>query len=299
MKLLSFGALNIDHVYQLPHIILEGETLSATGLEFFPGGKGFNQGAALTCSGAHTYLAGQIGADGQFMLDFLKERGANVDLVREVTAPTGHAIIQIDQEGRNCIIIYGGANRQLTRAYIDSVFSQFDEGDLVLLQNEVNELAYILEAAKKRGLQVALNPSPIDEVLSTLDYRLVDYLIVNEIEGHALTNETEPEAILRSLKQRYPNCTVLLTLGSDGSASLIDNKVHKQAIFPTKVVDTTAAGDTYAAYVLSSLSKGYSLAEAMELASFASSLAVSRKGAATSVPFWDEVVEGLAQAKKG
>ena len=123
MKILSFGSLNIDYVYTVPHFVKKGETLSAKGLNVYTGGKGLNQSIALSRAGLNTYMAGAVRTDGMFLLENLKEAGVNtehVKILQEVR--TGNAIIQNDADGDNCIILYGGANQSVTKEQINEVF---------------------------------------------------------------------------------------------------------------------------------------------------------------------------------
>ena len=141
MKVLCFGSLNIDMVYAVPHFVRGGETLAAHGLARYTGGKGLNQAVALARAGASVRMAGAIGEDGRFLLDALSAAGADTALVEvRPDTPTGHAIIQNDAAGDNCILLYGGANRTITQQQICRTVAAFAPGDAILLQNEVNGL---------------------------------------------------------------------------------------------------------------------------------------------------------------
>ena len=134
MKVLSFGSLNIDYTYKVDHFVQKGETLSSESLQVFSGGKGLNQSVALAKAGVETYHAGAIGEDGRFLLEVLKEAGANTDMVVVRTdVRTGNAIIQNDKEGDNCILLYGGANQAITDEQIDETVAHFEKGDFLLL----------------------------------------------------------------------------------------------------------------------------------------------------------------------
>ena len=139
MKVLNFGSLNIDYVYDVDNFVRKGETISSKALKVFCGGKGLNQWVALARGGAEVYQAGMIGKDGQFLLDLLKEVGVNIDnIVIRDDIRTGNAIIQRDKSGDNCIILFAGANRSITKDYVDKVLSGFKEGDYIVLQNEIS-----------------------------------------------------------------------------------------------------------------------------------------------------------------
>ena len=147
MKVLNYGSLNIDHVYQVDQIVQPGQTIDSYGVNVFPGGKGMNQSIAIARAGSRVYHAGNIGADGQFMKELLEEAGADCTWLRTVDVGTGSTFIQVDSNGQNCIVLNGGANRANTREYVDQVLADFGEGDLILLQNEINEVGYMIEKA--------------------------------------------------------------------------------------------------------------------------------------------------------
>ena len=134
MKILSFGSLNIDYVYFVPHFVKKGETLSAKELNVYTGGKGLNQSIALARAGVETYQAGAIGTDGMFLLEQLKEAGVKTDLVKILDdVRTGNAIIQNDDEGDNCIVLFGGANQAITKEQVDEVFKDFTNEDITVV----------------------------------------------------------------------------------------------------------------------------------------------------------------------
>ena len=159
MKVLNIGSMNLDMVYSVDHIVQPGETEATGGMNIFLGGKGMNQSVALAKAGARVYQGGMIGEDGQPFLDACGEYGVNADFIRTVPGKSGHAIIQIDKNAQNCILLYGGANQMLTEEYVDEVLSHFGAEDMLLLQNEVNQLPYIVDRAYEKGMQIALNPS--------------------------------------------------------------------------------------------------------------------------------------------
>lgn len=291
MKVLNFGSLNIDYVYSVEHFVRAGETLASEKMEQFPGGKGLNQSVAFARAGACVYHAGSIGAEGEFLRSLLSESGVDTRFVRTLSdTPSGHAIIQVTPSGENCILLYSGANGCVTEEMIDRVLSEFEAGDLLMLQNEVNAIDRIIEKAHAKGMRIALNPSPFNQVILDLDLSKIHYLILNETEGCELTGETEAERIIDSLLCRYPDIKLVLTLGSRGSLYADGTGARAEhGIFKVKAVDTTAAGDTFTGYFFTSLLNGLSPAQALAVASAASSIAVSRKGAAPSIPTVDEV----------
>lgn len=293
MKVLNIGSMNLDHVYTVDHIVEPGETQSSTQLQLFLGGKGMNQSVALAKAGVEVYQGGMIGEDGSVFLDACQEYGIHADYIRTVDARTGHAIIQIDKNAQNCILLYGGANQALTEAYVDEIISQFDSGDILLLQNEVNLLPYIVDRGYAQGMKIVLNPSPFDDKLKAVDMTKISLFLLNEIEGYQLTGCREPDAIIDSIRERFPHAAVVLTLGSDGAVYADQSCKHFQPIFPVKAVDTTAAGDTFTGYFIAGLAQGMEIPDILRMSAKASSIAVSRAGAVPSIPYRNEVIASL------
>ena len=297
MKILSFGSLNIDYVYSVPHFVKKGETLSAKELNVYTGGKGLNQSIALARAGVETYQAGAIGTDGMFLLEQLKEAGVKTDLVKILDdVRTGNAIIQNDDEGDNCIVLFGGANQAITKEQVDEVFKDFTNEDYLLIQNEINELSYIVEKAKEEGMKIILNPSPMNEKIMKLPLDQIDYFILNEIEAMQILEMGKPEEIdgkyiASLLHERFKDATIVLTLGSEGSVCISDDEYVEQSIYKVKAIDTTAAGDTYTGYFIAGILNGKTIKESMDIASKASAIAVTRQGAAPSIPVLEEVEE--------
>lgn len=295
MKVLCFGSLNIDYTYKVPHFVKKGETLSSERLQVFGGGKGLNQSVALAKAGTEVYHAGSIGQDGMFLLDMLKDAGANTDFVKILdTVRTGNAIIQNDKSGDNCIILYGGANQAITREQVDEVMSHFESGDYLVLQNEINELGYIVEKAHEKGMIIVLNPSPMNEKILALPLDVINYFILNEVEAAQILGKEDKgeeswEQIADDLLKKFPQATIVLTMGSEGSVFKNQKETVCQSIYKVQAVDTTAAGDTFSGYFIGGILSGLSAKEAMDQASKASAIAVTRKGAAPSIPLLAEV----------
>lgn len=289
MRILSFGSLNIDHVYQVAHFVRPGETLSCMGYQQFCGGKGFNQSIALAYAGATVSHAGLIGGDGARLRDRLETSGVDTHFVESVDGPNGHAIIQVNPEGENSIIIHGGANRSMSLAYINTVLGEFTSGDHVLLQNEINKIPEIMEQSAQRGLSIAFNPAPMHP--DVLDYPLdrVSCFIINEIEGAELTGESEPDQILSVMKDAYPRAATVLTLGEKG---VLFGDGIKTISVPAPVVepvDTTAAGDTFIGYFLTDFIHRRDIETTLHTACRAAAICVTRPGAADAIPRRDEV----------
>ena len=288
-KVLNFGSLNVDYVYSVDHMVKEGETLSCQEMNIFCGGKGLNQSIALAKAGVTVYHAGFIGEDGGILLEALQENGVHTDFVRSLSGRGGHTMIQVDKNGQNSILVYGGTNRKYTKEFIDEVLEHFEAGDILMLQNEVNLVSYMIERAWEKGMKVVMNPSPYDEAVNACDFSKISMFLINEVEGAQMTGETDPERILEKLCRDYPKAKIVLTLGEKGSVYQNGEIQYRQEIFSVETIDTTAAGDTFTGYFISSVIDGLSVPEGLRLAAKASSIAVSRKGAADSIPFREEV----------
>lgn len=299
MKILNFGSLNVDYVYSVDYFVRAGETLKANSREVLPGGKGLNQSVALARAGAQVYHAGCIGADGEFLRELLNKKGVNTEYLRTIDGMQGHTIIQVDSKGENCILLYGGTNRRIDPAQVEQTLADFGEGDWLVLQNEINCMPQIVDAAHARGMRIVLNPSPFDDGLKEVDFGKLSWLLVNEIEACQCSGSDQPERAWDTLHEKYPGLSVLITLGSAGSIAhqVTPRGVEtvRQQAFKADAVDTTAAGDTFTGYFIGGLAEGRPLAECMRRASMASAIGVTRMGAAVSIPTKDEVEEKLAQ----
>ena len=294
MKILNFGSLNIDYVYQVDHIVKPGETVSSHKMQIFPGGKGLNQSIALAHAGAEVWHAGCVGAkDGAFLVELLRENGVDVRNICETDYPTGNAIIQVDRSGQNSIIIFSGANGALQKEHIDAVLEKASPDDILLLQNEVSNIAYLIEKGLSLGLRVAFNPSPFKPYILRLPLERLSYLFVNMIEAAEITGsqEDDPEKLMDILEKNFPKTAVILTRGSQGADFLFKRLRIHQDIYPADVIDTTAAGDTFTGFFLSAIANGREPSIALRIASKASSITVSRMGASTSIPYLKECID--------
>jgi ribokinase len=292
MKVLVYGSLNIDLVYSVDHIVAPGETISSTAFSKSAGGKGANQAAALAKAGMETWMAGKIGKDGDFLLELLAGYGVNTDRVVRYDGPSGQAIIQVDKDGQNSIVLFAGGNALVSPDEIEHCLSFFEKGDLVLLQNEIANIDFIMRRAKELNLKVALNPSPWNEKAKNLPIELAYILFVNEIEGAGLAEiecSKNYNDILDKLCLRYAKTEIILTAGRDGAFyGCGEMRAHGEAL-NVLVVDTTGAGDCFSGYFLASREKGFSIQDSLDIACKASAITVSGKGAMESIPFKEQV----------
>ena len=289
MNVVNFGSLNLDHVYAVDHFCRAGETIHTAGYTQNAGGKGLNQSIAVARSGQTLCHAGMLGAGGEPLAQLLEGCGVDLRYLGRTETPQGHAIIQVQPDGQNCIFLYGGSNQAVTPEDIDAVLSHFAPGDYLLMQNELSNFTYLLRAAVGRGLRVVLNASPISGEVLAADLTGVDWLVVNEIECAAIAGCSTPEESYAALRARYPGLGILLTLGSEGSVSWKDGVEIRQCAYPVQAVDTTGAGDTFMGYFVGCLAQGMERKDAMQYAAMAASIAVTRPGAAPSIPMMAEV----------
>ena len=294
MRILNFGSLNLDYVYNVDHFVRPGETLAALSRDVKPGGKGLNQSVALARAGAQVCHAGCLGAGGEILKSILDENGVDTSLLLPVDEMQGHTVIQVDRQGENSILLYGGSNRCVPDEYIRRVITGFGQGDWLILQNEINGLPLITELAAGQGMHIVLNPSPYDRSLEETDLNRLDWLLVNEIEAEQISGEKEPEKVWEKLHGQYPALSVLITLGSSGSMAYRAEgghvETHYEAAVRAKAVDTTAAGDTFCGAIAVGLSEGMSLPEAAAFATKASAITVQRIGAQNSIPYRKDLI---------
>lgn len=289
MNIIVFGSLNIDRVYRTEHLVREGETISSLSFSQNPGGKGINQAVALSRAGQKVIFAGACGRDGELLQQFLEKEQVDTRFLRVLDTPTGHAVIQVDQQGRNCILLYGGANQEVTPDMIARTLEQCPQGSLLLMQNEISNGEFLIRYAIARGLHVVLNPSPVTEEMKRWPLDLVDLFVLNETEGLGLTGASDPEKILDLMMLKYPRTRVLLTLGEKGAVYTDGMQRVHQPIFRVSAVDTTAAGDTFTGYFLAEALRGANVRDAMRVAARAAAIAVTRPGAAESIPKREEL----------
>lgn len=293
MKILVFGSCNVDHVFHVPYATRPGESLLATKLELFPGGKGLNQAVAVAKAGAPVFFAGCVGAEDTMLRPVLEEAGVDTTYLKIVEERTGQAIIQLDEKGQNSIVAYKGANSMVTKEQIDETLAAFAAGDILLFQNETNNIEYLLERAADRGMITILNPSPFEDVLRGLDLNKLSCIILNETEAMLWGGFSAPEDFLEWAGGNHPSLDVVLTLGSQGSIRIKEGQRIRQKAYPVEAVDTTGAGDTFTGYLVDGLSRGMEMSEILKRASAASAIAVSRMGAAPSIPAGKEVTDWL------
>lgn len=306
MRIINIGSLNLDYVYRVNQFLLPGETKSSLSLDVNAGGKGLNQSIAMAKAGCEVYHAGVYGAGGEMLVQTLTKYGVDVHLMQQRTdIQNGHAIIQVADSGQNCILLYGGSNQALTEDYIRQVIGFCGADDMILLQNEINNIDLIIDLAYEKHIPVAMNIAPMGPEVAGYDLNKLTWIVVNEIEGAALAGGGSIEETMENLCAKYPNCGVLMTLGSEGVwLKKGDTNIRMNALKVENVVDTTAAGDTFLGYFLAGITRKSSMVDALQQATCASALAIQKVGAAQSIPdpeelmaFWEKNKEKLVPAR--
>ena len=289
MKVLVFGSFNIDRCYFMERLPERGESLYCKTFEIHVGGKGLNQALAFKKAGADVYAAGMVGTDGDYLTDYLRDGGVDCSLVARSSGFTGHTVIELDPDGQNQMVLYGGANQCITPADCDRILAAHPDADLLMTQYETASVEYMLKAAKEAGIKTAFNPSPYVDRLKDLPGDLADIWILNETEGRGITGETDPKKTALALLSRGAE-TVILTLGAAGALYCDKGSCVFVPAFRVDAVDTTGAGDTFTGYCLFALLSGETPGAALRMGAAASAIEVTRSGAAETIPEKSEVL---------
>lgn len=303
-KIAVLGSINVDTTYHMDRFPEPGETLQANDKSSAPGGKGANQSVACARSGAKTYHIGMVGADqeGQFMRESMQEDGIDTRFVGiDKMHGTGTAMITLDANGQNDIMVYGGANQSMTTDVLKGTDELFKDIDFIITQFETPQKvsAEAFKRAKANGVTTILNPAPAKEIDPEL-LKYTDVIAPNETESALLTGiEITDEDSMIKTAEYFKNKgadNLLITLGSKGVFYSTPNDHGLVPAFKVKPVDTTAAGDTFIGALASQLKTDLSnIADALVYAQRASSLTVQKMGAAPSIPTYDEVKAALAE----
>ncbi|AGI70133.1 pfkB family carbohydrate kinase [Octadecabacter antarcticus 307] len=278
MTIWNLGSINADFVYSVPHIPVPGETLASTGRAVFLGGKGANMSVAAARAAARVAHIGAVGADGLWAVERLMEYGVDTRHIAEIDVETAQAIIAVDANGENSIILHQGANVQIPVNVLEQALNRAETGDTLVFQNETNLQLQAAELAVTMGLRVAYAAAPFDADAVMAVMAHLDFLILNEVEAEQLKDATGKGP------QDIPVKDVIVTLGANGATWFgadgpVDVPAHK--VTP---VDTTGAGDTFTGYVLACLDRGQPMLQAMQTASKAAAIMVTRRGTADVIP---------------
>ena len=288
-KIINFGSINIDHVYRVPHLVKPGETLSSLDLVTGLGGKGANQSVAIARAGVSVAHVGRVFKGDTWAVALLASTGVDTDNIALIEGASGHAIIQVDDQGENAIVLHGGANQSFSIADIESALNHNQQARYLLMQNETNLLAETFELAQAKGIKIVLNPAPMTDNIKDLPLAKLDTLIVNRGEAEALCGAADIDQMTQQMAALAPQTRVVVTLGGDGAMLLANGEVTHINSPSVDVVDTTGAGDTFVGYFLAGVAEGMNDHDALQRACLAGSIAVTRQGAITAIPDRSEV----------
>ena len=290
------GSANMDTVFSVERIPLPGETLLASSVAKFPGGKGLNQGVACARSGAHTTFIGALGDDenGTALAATMSDSGIEAGLVRTVSTATGQAFIMVAETAENSIIVASGANEELTS--LTEAERSVVTGAAVLLMQLESPLDVVVEAAlaaHAAGTTVMVNAAPARELPDEL-IDVIDYLIVNEHEACLLGGSEDLGTASDRLAHRVEH--LIVTLGGEGSAIYEGGKeVARIPALTVTAVDTTGAGDTFCGAFAAAISQDQSVSDAATFATAAAALSVQVLGAVPSIPMRAQIDALLAE----
>lgn len=298
-KVTIVGSLNVDTTLRIKRMPLPGETLAAEGKSSAAGGKGANQAVSAARSGAQTAFIGEVGKDnsGQMMLSEMKANGIDVAGIRENDqVGTGTASILLDENGQNSILIYGGANQQLSPADVEAAQDKITAADFVVAQFETPQAATLraFQLAKENGVATILNPAPAQKIDPEV-LKLTDLIIPNETESAELTGviiTDETSMLISAAKFAQMGVrNLIITVGAKGAFYCTQDGYNFIPAFKVNAVDTTAAGDTFIGALSSQLKPDMSnIEKALVYAQRASSLAVQKMGALPSIPTKEQIL---------
>lgn len=287
MTIWNLGSINADLVYRVPHLPRPGETLASSSYAKGLGGKGANMSVAAARAGARVTHLGAVGHDGGWMIERLMEYGVDTRSIDRVSDASGHAVIAVDAEGENQILLYPGANQAISEIRLRDAMRDAAASDIFLTQNETNAQVAAATLASERGMRVCYAAAPFEAAAVEQVMPLIDLLILNEVEAAQLRKATglAPEAL--------PIRDVIVTRGAKGAVwyETDNGTVTEIPAIPSDPVDTTGAGDTFTGYLVAGLDRGFSMRQSLDLASKAAAIMVTRPGAADAIPDLKDIEE--------
>ncbi|RQD70288.1 MAG: ribokinase [Tindallia sp. MSAO_Bac2] len=293
MKIAVIGSINMDLVLQVQRLPQKGETLLADHFKKVPGGKGANQAVAAARLGADVTMLGALGTDGfgDELLEGLKKERINTDGILRTETPSGNAVITVDEQGNNTIVVFSGANFDVTESWVYDKLELLQEAEWIMFQLEtpMETVEKSIQRLKSQDKKILLNPAPAKDLADTL-YPMIDIITPNETELALLSGTEDIEAGARILLKKGVR-QVVVTLGEKGSLAINKEQIIEGKPYQVKAVDTTAAGDTYNAALLIALMEDKGMKESLDFANAAGALATTRIGAQSSLPTRNEVLE--------
>ena len=290
-KICVIGSLNMDLVVNVDEMPKKGQTLIGSKFREIPGGKGGNQAVAASRLGGDVRMIGKVGDDGfgQRLLNQLKADKVNTDYIQVEEGPSGVAVITVDKNAENSIVVSPGANFKLTESDIDKCIDAIKESNVVVIQLEtpIDTIKYALEKSKELGKFTILNPAPAvklgDDIIKNVDLLTPNETELEILSGVSIESEEDIQKAANIMIQKGVK-QLIVTLGSKGSLYLDKDKTEFKKSYKVEAIDTTAAGDSYTGALSVAFSQGKSIDEAMDFASKVGALCVTKVGAQTSIP---------------
>lgn len=296
-KVIVIGSSNVDMVVKTSHLPAPGETILGGEFLMNQGGKGANQAVAVKRMGGNLIFMAKLGNDlfGQQSVAYFNKEGIDTRYISlDEKSASGVALISLDAHAENSIVVASGANMLLNEQDVDKVVEEMYEGDFLLMQLEIpiQTVVYAARKAFEKGVKVVLNPAPACSLPKEL-FRYLYMITPNRIEAEMLTgikiiNDTDTEKVAETIRVMGVK-NVIITLGSKGCLIQEDGVSYRVDACKVEPVDTTAAGDTFNGALCVGLAEGMDLRQAAVLASKASSIAVTRMGAQSSIPYREEL----------
>ena len=290
MAIYNLGSINIDHFYRLPHLVRPGETLAAETYTQGLGGKGANQSVAIAKSKNQVLHIGALSrADNRY---FEQLKNYNIDLTHthQLDFPSGHGIVMVDEvSGENQIVVYPGANHQISESMIDSALATANPDDWALTQNETTQASYFFKTAKSKGLKLCYSAAPFVAETTIELLPIIDMLVVNQIEAQELEATTGKPIAELGIEH------TLITQGSTGVRYIGTQGDFFVDAPKVSAVDTTGAGDTFLGLFLGRFDTGVTLEESIKYAVAGAALQVTQPGTADAIPDHTSILEMLAK----
>ena len=306
-KIIVIGSTNMDMVVKTSHIPVPGETVLSGSFFMNPGGKGANQAVTIARLGGEVVFISKVGNDvfGKQSSQLLDDEGINTFyMLSDNELPSGVALITVDEVGENSIVVASGANGNFLPSDLEDALDEIAKAGIVLMQLEIplETVHFVSKYAASKGLQVILNPAPVNELsLELLSY--IDFIIPNQheaekISGIKVTNSNDAEKAARAIHGMGVK-NVVVTLGSLGAVICQEGRIQVVSAPKVEAIDTTAAGDVFCGALAVGLSEGRTLIESVEFACRVAAISVTKLGAQSSIPYRNEsVVESLVIDKK-
>lgn len=302
-KIIVVGSCNTDMTIATDQLPLPGETVLGGSFQMFSGGKGANQAVAAARLGGKVALIAKTGNDlfGKQLIAQYKNEAIDIrNTFSDQSLPTGVALIMVDKNGENCIAVASGANEALLPEDIDNAMDAFEGAEILLLQLEIpiSTVEYVAKIAYQKGIKVILNPAPAAALSNEL-LKCLYAIIPNKIEAEVLSGikitDSQSAQKASDIIAGKGVDKVIITLGSKGAFIKDGESYYEVPACKVVPVDTTAAGDTFCGALCVALSEKLSLRKAVEIANKAASIAVSREGAQSSIPYRDEVIPAIKE----